>query len=110
MGSDKTDCPSKNEKLVNVRTELDAKRCQAVLAYLSAQPNGTSGRYEVQAHDASDPAIHANGQANAFRALANVYSASAQGAGGSGNVTGAGGGTAPGTPAAGGQGGQGGTR
>ena len=96
--------PAAPQKLANARTELDAKRSQAVLAYLSAQPNGGAMHYDVQAHDANDPAIYAAGPTNAFRGLTAQYGASAGGAGGSGAITGAGGGTAPGTPAAGGSG------
>ena len=91
------------QKLVNARTELDAKRCQAVLAYLAAQPNGQMMHYDVQAHDAVDPAMPAQGPTNAFRGLATQYGSSAGGSGGGGvTQSGAGGAAAPGTPAAGG--------
>jgi len=87
------------DKLVTARTSLDAKRIQAVLAYLSAQPNGAMMHYEVQAHDATDPAMFATGPANAFRALTAQYGATATGSGGGGGgPLSAGGGAAPGTP------------
>ena len=89
------------QKLANARTDLDAKRSQAVLAYLSSQPNAQAMHFEVQAHDAMDPAIYAAGPTNAFRGLTSQYGASAGGSSGSGAITGAGGGAAPGTPAAG---------
>ncbi len=95
------------QKLINARIDLDARRSQAVLAYLAAQPNGQAVRYEVQAHDAVDPAMPAAGPANAYRGLAQQYGSSTQGAGAGGAQQGAGGGTAPGTPAAGGTGGTG---
>ena len=76
-------------------------RCQSVLAYLSAQPNGQAMHYEVQAHDAVDPSMPAQGPTNAYRGLANQYGSSAGGTGGAGGTqSGAGGGTAPGTPTA----------
>ena len=90
------------DKLMTARSILDAKRSQAVLAYLSAQPNGSAMHYEVQAHDAMDPAMFATGPANSFRALTAQYGATAGGSGGgAGAAVGAGGGVAPGTPAAG---------
>ncbi len=93
------------DKIVTARTNLDAKRSQAVLAYLTAQPNGAATHYEVQAHDAMDPAIYAAGPTNAFRSLTAQFGATAGGSGGGGGtVVGAGGGAAPGTPAAGGTG------
>ena len=61
--------------------------------------------YEVQAHDATDPAIYAAGPTNAFRGLSAQYGSSATGTGGAGSLTGAGGGSAPGTPSSGGSGG-----
>lgn len=90
------------QKVVNLRTELDAKRCQAVLAYLYAQPNGQAMHYDVQAHDAVDPAMPALGPTNAYRGLAAQFGSSVGGVGGGGAQIGAGGGAAPGTPAAGG--------
>ena len=90
------------QKVVNQRTELDAKRCQAVLAYLSAQPNGQAAHYDVQAHDAVDPAMPALGPTNAYRGLAGQFGSSVGGVGGGGSQSGAGGGAAPGTPATGG--------
>ncbi len=86
------------QKLIDARMDLDAKRSQSVLAYLSAQPNGTAMHYEVQAHDATNPAMYAAGPTNAFRSLTAQYGASAGGAGGGGAIVGAGGGVAPGTP------------
>ena len=94
------------DKLMTARSILDAKRSQTVLAYLAVQPNGSTLHYEVQAHDATPPAMDANGPTNAFRALPAQYGATAGGSGGAGGgVVGAGGGVAPGTPAAGGSGG-----
>ncbi len=90
------------QKLANVRTELDAKRSQQVLAYLAAQPNGHMMHYDVQAHDAVDPAMPAQGPTNAFRGLAAQYGSSAGGTGGGAGQGGAGGGVAPGSPTAGG--------
>ena len=90
------------QKLVNARADLDVKRCQAVLAYLAAQPNGQAMHYEVQAHDAVDPAMPAQGPTNAYRGLAAQYGSSAGGVGGGAGQAGAGGGIAPGTPVAGG--------
>ena len=90
------------QKLVNARTELDAKRCQSVLTYLAAQPNGPMTHYDVQAHDAMDPAMPAQGPTNAYRGLAQQYGSSAGGSGGGAAQAGAGGGVAPGAPAAGG--------
>lgn len=89
------------QKLISARADLDVKRCQSVLAYLSAQPNGQAMHYEVQAHDAVDPSMSAQGPTNAYRGLANQYGASAGGTGGAGGTqSGAGGGTAPATPTA----------
>jgi hypothetical protein len=88
------------QKLVSARADLDAKRCQAVLAYLSAQPNAQAMHYDVQAHDAVDPSMPTVGPTNAYRGLAAQYGASAGGTGGAAAVAGAGGGAAPGTPAA----------
>ena len=90
------------QKLVNSRTELDAKRCQSVLTYLAAQPNGPMMHYDVQAHDAMDPAMPAQGPTNAYRGLAQQYGSSAGGSGGGAAQSGAGGGAAPGAPVAGG--------
>lgn len=90
------------QKVVNLRTELDAKRCQAVLAYLSAQPNGQAMHYDVQAHDAVDPAMPTQGPTNAYRGLAAQFGSSVGGTGIGGAQVGSGGGAAPGTPAAGG--------
>jgi len=61
------------EKMVNARTELDAKRSQAVLAYLGAQPNGAATVYEVQAIDAMDPGVNSAGPANSVRGLPAQY-------------------------------------
>ena len=79
------------EKLVNARAELDAKRSQSILAYLSAQPNGPKTNFEVQAIDAFDPGVNSAGPAQSVRGLPAQYRSTLNGAVGS-SLQGAGGG------------------
>jgi len=68
------------EKLVNARAELDVKRSQAVLSYLSAQPNGAKTNWEIQASDAFDPGVNSAGPAQSVRGLPNQYRSTITGA------------------------------
>jgi hypothetical protein len=78
------------EKTINKRNELDAKRSQAVLAYLAIQPNGARTNFEVQAIDAIDPGVNSAGPASSVRGLPAQYRSTLNGAVG-GGLQGAGG-------------------
>jgi len=78
------------EKTINTRTELDAKRSQAVLAYLSVQPNGAKTNFEVQPIDAIDPGVNSAGPATSVRGLPAQYRSTLNGSVG-GGLQGAGG-------------------
>jgi hypothetical protein len=80
------------EKTINTRVELDAKRSQAVLAYLAVQPNGTRTNFEVQGIDAIDPGVNSAGPATSVRGLPAQYRSTLNGATGTG-LQGAGGNT-----------------
>lgn len=82
-------------KLVADRGELDAKRGQAVLAYMGTQPGGKA--YDITPLDPQDTAISVVGPASAVRGLTSQYRSGITGAAGL-PLTGTGGGPAAGAP------------
>ncbi|MBY0457316.1 MAG: hypothetical protein K2V38_08270 [Gemmataceae bacterium] len=88
--------PAAPEKTVQVRTELDQKRAQAVLSYLNTRPNTRGAAFEVVSIDIADPGTNAAGPANAMRGLNLQYRSTLQGSVG-GQVQGIGGGQATNT-------------
>ncbi len=91
--------PAAPEKLVVARTALDAKRADAILAYLAAQPNGATAKYSVQGIDAFDPGVNSAGPAQSVRGLPLQYRSTLSGAVGQ-PLNGAGGNLGFGAPAA----------
>lgn len=83
-------------KSAQARTELDQKRAQAILSYLSARPNTRGTAFEVSVIDIADPSINSTGPANAVRGLATQYSSGITGSLG-GTLSGTGGGQASNT-------------
>lgn len=87
--------PANPGKLVADRANLDAKRGQAVLAYMGAQPGGKP--YDITPSDPKDTRMSAMGPASAVRGLTGQYSSGITGLAGL-PLTGLGGGPAPGAP------------
>jgi hypothetical protein len=88
--------PAAPEKAVQVRTDLDQKRAQAVLSYLNTRPNTRGVAFEVTTIDIADPGTNAAGPASAVRGLNTQYRSTLQGSVG-GQVQGVGGGQATNT-------------
>ncbi len=84
------------EKAVQVRTDLDQKRAQAVLSYLNTRPNTRGVAFEVVAIDIADPGTNSAGPASAVRGLNTQYRSTLTGSVG-GQVQGIGGGQATNT-------------
>jgi hypothetical protein len=85
------------ERSIAARTELDQKRAQAILTYLSTRPNTRGVSFQVQTIDIADPNTNSSGPASAVRGLANQYRSSITGAISNGNPAGTGGGLATNT-------------
>lgn len=82
-------------KLMADRANLDAKRGQAVLAYMATQPGGKP--YDITPLDPRDTRISVVGPATAVRGLSSQYGSGITGAAGL-PLTGLGGGPAAGAP------------
>jgi len=87
--------PKNPGKLVADRGELDAKRGQAVLAYMGTQPGGKA--YDITPLDPQDTAVSVVGPASAVRGLTGQYRSGITGSAGL-PLTGTGGGPAVGAP------------
>jgi hypothetical protein len=83
-------------KSAQARTDLDQKRAQAILSYLSARPNTRGTAFEVSVIDIADPSINSTGPATAIRGLASQYRSGITGSLG-GTLSGTGGGQASST-------------
>lgn len=88
--------PAAPERAVQVRTDLDQKRAQAVLSYLNTRPNTRGVAFEVVAIDIADPGTNSAGPASAVRGLNTQYRSTLTGSVG-GQVVGIGGGQATNT-------------
>lgn len=104
-------------KTANARSELDQKRAQTILSYVSARPNTRGTSFEVVVIDIADPSINSTGPSAAVRGLSTQYRSGITGQLG-GALSGTGGGQATNTlgvsagannPPSGGTGGTGGT-
>lgn len=87
--------PANPGKLVADRGELDAKRGQAVLAYMGTQPGGK--QYDITPLDPRDTRMSVMGPATAVRGLSAQYGSGITGAAGL-PLTGSGGGPGAGAP------------
>jgi hypothetical protein len=88
--------PLNPEQLVTTRTELDAKRKQAILSFLMAQTAGRPTEFNVVAHDPADTGMSAVGANTAVQQMLNTrfrggLPVGGAGAGGGGGVGGGGG-------------------
>ena len=83
-------------KTASARTELDQKRAQSILSYVSARPNTRGTNFEVVVIDIADPSTNSTGPASAVRGVATQYKSGITGQLG-GALTGTGGGQAIGT-------------
>lgn len=72
------------DKVVEQRTELDAKRAAAIQKYLAAVPTFAPVNYEVLVHNPATPGIYSEFGVSAYRSSAQGYTGSAAG-GGAGN-------------------------
>ena len=64
--------PENTDKIVAMRTDLDAKRAAAIQRYLNTQPGGAIP-YEIAVHDAPVPGIPAPFVAGAYRGQGQGY-------------------------------------
>jgi hypothetical protein len=83
-------------KTASARTELDQKRAQTILSYISARPNTRGTNFEVVVIDIADPGTNSTGPASAIRGIATQYQSGITGQLG-GALTGTGGGQATNT-------------
>ncbi len=85
------------EKAIAARSDLDNKRAQAVLAYLSTRPSARGTNFEVQPVDIGEAAMNSAGPSASVRGLPAQYRSTLAGQAGAVTLTGTGGGLATNT-------------
>lgn len=87
--------PQKPDAFIKTREDLNGKRAQAILTYLSAQNVARPINYEVQIIDPGSILVPAEWRTGPFRGLARQFQSAIQGASGGGGGGGGGGGAGP---------------